>query len=332
MTITTLKAAPHLLEATLELIERSFHYQTPNKFSVDFTPLMNESNHHNCFVLVENEKVIAHIGVCEKKILGSSIAMLGGIAVDEARRGEGFFNTLMQDVLAEKKSEVAFFLLWSDQEALYGKYGFYLCGTQIEMMQTPSHQTFFKTKYHLLNQTQKKEIQQLFKNSFAVTYTTPERNEPDWKEIEKITSADLFIRGENDKIEAYFFMNKGQDLNQIIYEYATAGNIKHLIQEISSYGRVWLGSDLVDPQELQYQFFMAPGDTRLFADFIKTYTKDKMVIRDINQIKQEIFFYFNEELLSLESEDFLRGVFGPGIFEEIETVVKPLFISGLVSI
>src|SRR4051812_32651799 len=112
MKITTLKDAPHLYSATISLIERSFEYKKPNKFEIDFAPLVDKSNFANCFIMVdENESVVAHIGVCERNILGFNMAMLGGIAVDEARRGEGFFQELIQDVLAEKRSEVAFFLL-----------------------------------------------------------------------------------------------------------------------------------------------------------------------------------------------------------------------------
>jgi hypothetical protein len=75
---------------------------------------------------------------------------------------------------------------------------------------------------------------------------------------------------------------------------------------------------------------MAPGDLRLFSRFILNYTNFKISIRNINVIKQEVFFDFNEELYSLEIEEFLRGIFGPGIFEELE--LSCFFISGLESV
>lgn len=333
MTITTLKAAPHLQKATLSLIERSFHYQSPNSFEVDFAPLIDESNFHNCFIITdESEKVIAHIGVCERKIGNFTIAMLGGIAVDEAHRGEGHFQELLQEVMAEKRSDVAFFMLWSDQEKLYKKYGFYLCGTQLEIAQTQSAKSFSQTKLHSLSEKQLNEIKQLYKNSFASIYTTPERTEDDWELLKKISSTDLYIKEVNGEIASYFFMNKGQDLQGIIFEYGSKKPISILINEIAAYGKVWIGADFVPSTEMQYQFFLAPADKRIFAQFIAYYTSDKIVIRDTNPMKQEVYFEFNDELLSLETEDFLRGVFGPGIFEEIEADIKPMFISGLVSI
>ena len=333
MKITTLKDAPHLYSATISLIEKSFEYKRPNKFEIDFAPLIDKSNFANCFIMVdENESVIAHIGVCERNILGFNMAMLGGIAVDEARRGEGFFQELMQDVLAEKRSEVAFFLLWSDQEKLYKKYGFNLCGTQIEIPESKNKKTFIETKLHSLNEKQKKEVQEIYNKSFAQIYTTVERTEDDWTLLAKVTSAALFFEEENGKIVSYFIMNKGQDLTGIIYEYGTLKDIKALIPKMSAYGKVWLGSNFIQAEEMQYQFFLCPGDTRIFSDFVKVFTNEKMLIREISLMKQEVYFYFNEELLSLEVEDFLRGIMGPGIFEEIEAEIKPLFISGLVSI
>jgi predicted N-acetyltransferase YhbS len=333
MKITTLKDAPHLYSATISLIERSFEYKKPFKFEIDFAPLVDQSNFANCFIMVdENESVVAHIGVCERNILGFNMAMLGGIAVDEARRGEGFFQELIQDVLAEKRSEVAFFLLWSDQEKLYKKYGFYLCGTQIEIPENTNAKTFQQAKLHSLNEKQKKEIQAIFEKSFATTYTTVERTQDDWTLLEKVSSADLFYEEENGKIISYFIMNKGQDLTGVIYEYGTLNDIKALIPKMSAYGKVWLGSNFIQSEDMQYQFFMGLGDSRMFSDFVRVFTKEKMLIHEINLMKQEVYFYFNDELLSLEVEDFLRGILGPGIFEEIEDEIRPLFISGLVSI
>lgn len=332
MAITTLKAAPHLRKSTIELIERSFQYEKPNSFAVDFAPLISESNSHNCFIMIdENENVMAHIGVCERKILGFPVAMLGGIAVDEKLRGQGLFQELIQDVMAEKKSDVAFFLLWSDQEDLYKKYGFYLCGTQMEIPQSKEAKKFSKSKLAALSAEQFKQIQDLYQKSFGTIYTSIDRTADDWQELKQINSADLYFQEQSGKISDYFITNKGQDLTGIIFEYGTAGDLKTLIKSISAYGNVWLGSRLLDEGEAQYQFFMAPGDSKLFAQFIGFYTNEKILIREINPMKQEVYFYFNDELLALEAEEFLRGVIGPVPFEELGEL-KSIFISGLDSI
>lgn len=332
MNITNLKAAPHLLETTLELIGKAFKYQSPHHFQTDFAPLISEDNLKNCFIIVdESEKVLAHIGVSVRRINNFPVAMLGGIAVDESRRGEGIFQTLMQGVLSEKRSEVAFFLLWSDLEKLYNKFGFHLCGTQLEVDATKKESSLEKAHYHLLTESEKKQIQHLYQTSFQDLYSTVERSDSDWDKISHIKSADLYLKKDQSKITDYFFMNKGQDLSGIIYEYGSSTDIKTWLNIASGYGKVWMGKELAESQEMHYQFFLTPGDTKLFGEFIHKHTNGLITIRDINPMKQEVYFYFNEELLALDMEEFLRGTLGPGTFEELGKT-RPLFISGLDSI
>lgn len=334
--ITNLKESPTYFEKTLTLIEKSFHYQEENSFKRDFAPLIDESNHQNCFIMInEQDEVIAHIGAKDKFLtldrMDFPITMLGGIAVDEKFRGEGHFQTLLQDVMAEKRSDTTLFLLWSDMEKLYNKFGFHLCGTQFEYFRESEESHFVKTKYYLLTDIEKKEIQTLYKESFAKRYLTLNRNENDWKTIEKLTSADLFVKKHNGRIQDYYFMNKGQDLPGVIYEYGTKGEMKELIEEIGDFGKVWMGSLIVETESLQYQFFMCPGDLRLFTNFIAKMTHDQFIVRNVNLMKQEVFFDFNGETLMLSTEEFLRGVFGPGTFEELKEIPS-IFISGLDSI
>jgi predicted N-acetyltransferase YhbS len=335
--ITNLKETPKALEKTIAMIEKSFAYEAPFTFKEDFASLVEEGNHHNCFIMMdENENVIAHIGVKERniRIKGAlfPICMLGGIAVDEKYRGEGHFQTLLQDVLAEKRSDCALFLLWSDQAALYKKYGFYLCGDQFEIPKSDKKSSLVPTKYHLLSENEKKQIQALYQSSFASQYTTLDRTKDDWNSLEKVTSADLYIRKEASEITDYLFMNKGQDLTGIIYEYGSKSDLRGWLKEASSLGKIWLGQPLMDTDNHQYQFFLAPADMKYFRELITAMTKDLMKVRDVNVMKQEVYFDFNDETLSLEAEEFLRGIFGPGQFEEVDVAKYPLFISGLDSI
>lgn len=334
--ITNLKARPHLLAKTLQLIEESFEYQSPHKFQTDFAPLVESSNHQNCFILIdEEENVLGHIGAKEKKIKINNqdfqITLLGGIAIAKEHRGKGFFQDLMQDVLAEKRSDTALFILWSDLEKLYHQFGFFLCGNQFEVPQKKSIQQYTKTTYHELSSPDKKSIQELYQKSFSYLYHTLERSSDDWKAIELITSAELYIQKNNNEITSYFFMNKGQDLQGIIYEYGTTKDINHLINECSSYGKVWMGYPIIETDILQYQFFLGLGNTSDFKKLVSALSNNQVSIREINIMKQEVFFDFNQELLSLQTEDFLRGLIGPGIFEEFGEM-KSIFISGLDSI
>lgn len=332
---TTLKETPSLIEETLRLIEKSFQYKKPFAFKDDFAPLMDPSNHHNCFVYTdENGKVIAHIGMKDKILSVNgrehAVCLLGGIAVDEERRGEGLFRSLMEDVLSEKRSDCAFFLLWSDQEKLYKKFGFTLCGSQYEYPKTDGETSFEKTKFSAITPQERGAIQFLFEKNFSVNYLTPKRTAADWDMIAKTTSADLFIKRDKQRILSYFFMNKGQDLGGIIYEYGFQGELADFVKEAQKAGTVWTATPVSDSNTQQFQFMMAPADRRLFATLIKDYTKN-FDLRDINLIKGEVFFDFEDETLSLEIPEFLRGVFGPGAFEELGDM-SPLFISGLDSI
>lgn len=333
--IFPLSEKPSCFKETLDLIEHSFGYEVPNRFEIDFAPLVDKSNHHNCFILLdENEKVIAHIGAKDRYLLIGNqkfcITMLGGIAVSESHRGEGHFQTLLQDVLAEKRDDTSFFVLWSDKEKLYKKFGFYLCGTQYEAEGLSMPNTFIKSKYHLLSPSEKVEIQNLYRNSFAQTYLTIEREEKDWKLIEEMISVDLYYQKSSEVISDYFFMNKGQDLPNIIFEYGSRDCLDEFIKKISHLGKVWTGKPIIETDIEQFQFFLSPGDLKLFSSFVQVYTQDQILIRNISPMKQEVYFDYNGELMALDTPDFLRGLFGPGTFEELN--LPTLFISGLESI
>ncbi len=76
---------------------------------------------------------------------------------------------------------------------------------------------------------------------------------------------------------------------------------------------------------------LCPGDMKLFGDFVASYTNGLFTLRNINVMKQEVFFDFNQETLVLPMDEFLIGLFGPGAFEELGEI-RPLFFSGLDSI
>ena len=333
--IYPLSERPSCFEATIKLIEKSFGYQRENSFEIDFAPLVDKSNHHNCFILVdENDNILAHIGSKNRIFnLGNesfTITMLGGIAVDEKHRGDGHFQTLLQDVMAEKRGETSLFLLWSDKEKLYNKFGFYLCGTQYELESEKKENNLFKTKYKDLSLSEKHDLQNLYKNSFARTYLTLERDSIDWKHIENIDSADLYLKKDEEKMTDYFFINKGQDLTGIIYEYGSINDLPGWLKTIAHFGKVWMGKPILETENVQYQFFMAPGDVRHFAALVAKLTEQKVLVRNVNTMKQEVYFDFNEELMGLNVDEFLCGLFGPGTFEELD--LPSVFISGLESI
>ena len=85
MDILNLADSPRFIMQTLTLIEQAFEYPSDQQFDTDFYPLFNKDNFQNCFVLVEEDKVLAHIGVKLRKLQVNKqthlVAMYGGIAV-----------------------------------------------------------------------------------------------------------------------------------------------------------------------------------------------------------------------------------------------------------
>lgn len=336
--IKTLKQRPDLVSATTALIEKSFGYQSPHRFAVDFAPLIHSSNHENCFILIdENENVIAHLGSRPASLSVfdtlHSVVMLGGIAVDEACRGKGYFNQLMRHVLSEKEDECAFFLLWSDQEKLYQKFGFEFCGPQFQRPPLPetNKNSWTKTKLKDLTASEKDDLKKLYENIFQKYHHTLQRSETDWKILEEVTSANLFIRKENGKISSYFFRDKGQDLEGIVYEYAGCPDLSQQLKSIEGLGTSWSAYPASEDSLAQYQFMLTPANHEHFEKFLYFYTQQRILLKKINRITRETFIEFNGETLSLELVELLRGVLGPGSFTELGEL-KPIFISGLDSI
>ena len=329
----TLKNKPQLLAPTNKLIESNFGYEPQFHYENDFAPLMHESNFENCHLSVsEKDEIIGHVGVLLRKITvldrEYTLAMLGGIAINESFQGKGYFKELINHVINIYESQVSGFILWSDLHEMYKKFGFSLCGTQFVLTSDyPTVVDIEKTLYAKLTDDEKKQIQLLYQEGFQKHYLTLNRDAEDWKKIELIDSANLFIQRGNGKIKGYFFQNKGMDLHNIIYEYGHE-NFIQWHRDISFLGEVWSG--VTDEEaEVQYQFLFRPAGN--FSDFVKTYTREMIDIKKVDFANNLIQLMLIDEELELNIDDFLTGIFGPGRFDEVN-YLPPLFISGLDSI
>jgi len=330
----TLKNKPQLAPALLSLIESNFGYEKPFHYKEDFAPLMDESNFEHCHLsLSENDEIIGHVGVLVRKITvlenEYTLAMLGGIAVNEKFQGKGYFKDLINHVIKTYESQVSGFLLWSDLHEMYKKFGFSLCGTQFVLSsEVPKVVDIQKTLYSSLSEDEKNQIQQLYQDGFQKHYLTLDRSRDDWEKIEKINSANLFLQRENNQIQGYFFQNKGMDLQNIIYEYGHKENFEKWHRDISGLGEVWSGVH-DEEAEVQYQFLFRPANK--FTEFVKTYTREMIQIQKTDFEKDTVTLMLIDEELELTIDDFLTGLLGPGRFDEVN-YLPPLFISGLDSI
>lgn len=329
--ITTLKKNPEKFKETLDLIHEAFDYSTQNSFYTDFYPLINENNHANNFILLNNGSVAGHIGLVYKQYLlhGSlyNVAMLGGVAIGENYRGKGFLKSFLTQVI-ETIKDTPFILLWSDKIDLYKKFNFHPCIEQYEYTGAieSDNPHFIRMKLKELNEQDIARLSNIYNTSNELRFL---RTIDDWNELKHIDSSDIYIKKENGIIENYFFMNKGEDLSEIIYEY---GHLKD-IEEISTYGILWSPMNFeVEKEEdksILYAALLKINTHNLFKDFITKFTSS---IIDITRIDEtHVQFLFENEIFNLEHEDFLQGIFGPDKFQELNKSPK-ILISGLDSI
>ncbi len=327
----TLKELPSKRAETIKLIEESFDYSNNNSFEIDFYPLMRDENSDNSYILLKDNEVIGHIGILNKFIKIEdeifNIPMLGGIVIKEEYRGKGYFKPFFNEVLSNINTS-PFSLLWSDKIDLYKSFGFYPCIEQYEYTGNvdSDNPNFIKMKLEELSSKEITQLKSIYDNSKEIRY---QRSLNDWDVLKKISSSDIYIKKEHNNITNYFFMNKGEDLSDIIYEY---GDIKD-IEEISTYGILWtpwnLEVDDEDFKNILYAALLKINNFESFQQFILLYTKEAI---KLNKLDSEIVsFLFEGNKMILSYEEFLQGIFGPNKFQELNDS-KKILISGLDSI
>lgn len=326
--LNNLKDQPQFWGQTLALIEKSFKYRPEFSFERDFITLMNKENAHHLYILIENEKVIAHLGVKIRDInindTKVSIAMMGGIAVDEAYRGKGIFTYLMSEVKKLHHQNVAAFVLWSDLPAMYEKHDFYLCGSQYPFSKKAEKNTFTLLKN--ADQSEKKRIQEIHHFFFEQHFICVERTISDWVQLFSTMSCEIWVNDRNN-ITSYFVKNKGQDLQNIIHEYATLENRTEFLKKISHWGEVWMTQDYFHEDNAHFQFLLAAGEK--FPLLVYEVTQGEVKITKLDH--QECHFKFKETDYIMNCSEFFSGIFGPGRFSELKDT-KSLFITGWDSI
>ncbi len=326
--LNNLKDQPQFWGQTLALIEKSFKYRPEFSFERDFITLMNPENAHHLYILIENEKVVAHLGVKIRDININnqkiSIAMMGGIAVDEAYRGKGLFSYLMSEVKKIHHHQVAAFILWSDLPSMYEKHQFYLCGSQY-----PFARKNEKNTYELLinaSSDEKNKIRTIHQNFFQKHFSYVERTESDWEQLFQTKSSQIWVNDRHN-ITSYFVQNKGQDLKNIIHEYATLENRTELLKKIAHWGEVWMTQDYFHEDNAHFQFILAAGE--LFSELVNKVTQGEIKVSKMDH--QDCHFKFKETDYIMSCSEFFSGVFGPGRFSELKDT-KSLFITGWDSI
>ena len=324
--ISNLKASSHLYEETIALIEDAFEYNREHSFKIDFYPLMREGNRENCHILIKDNKVVAHIGALQAGLSLNSneytITMFGGIAVHPDYRGQNLFSELFSQV-KENYLKSTLHILWSDKLNLYRKQGFIPCGQLLEYPQAEfQHElNVLKTKLSNITNDEQEQISKLYSENGEVRIS---RTQEDWETLKGISSADLILYKDGEKIINYCVINKGQDLTGIVHEYGFIN--EEFIKIFANHGKVWTPLRTKLNHNALFAFLACPNNLVGFKAFIKDLSK----IEILEQAKEQYKFDFNNETYYLAIEDFLQGVFGPGRFNELDSPF--LYISGLDSI
>lgn len=344
--LTTLSENPEYFEETIALIEREFHYDGIHHFEVDFAPLVNPLNFENCFLLIDEKSncVAAHLAVCERVAIKDGVqtpvAIIGGIVTDKKYRGQKLFKKLMDHALSEFSSRVSLFILWSEIENLYEKFGFTRSGGLIETGKSvfgPADRPagYEKTSFDQLSSSDFEQIIDLYKDFNQKKFFTLKRGDKEWSIIKEMKSIDVYIKRNLDgNIVKYFCVNKGRDLSSIIHEISalSENDYRTLLKDIEKF-KLWVpeseNSHFSSP-EIFFTAFMKMGDEKIFSDFLSEVSKGELSI--LGRENNLINFKYKSEALKSTEQEFIQYVLGPRALEEFSPYQLSLYVCGADSI
>lgn len=346
MIITNLNEKPELFEQTLNLIEDSLGYFEPYRYDIDFHPLMEKMNWKNNYVIYDskNKTVVSHIGVNIRTLknnnMTSPIALLGGISVHKDFRGQGLFKRLMEHVFKKFEKKVSLFILWSDLKELYNKFNFYEAGLvfqtgSMNLSENKSIELFFeKTRLTDLSQSDIKELKKIYESYSEENLTYIVRNDDHWSMLKNITSCDLYLFKKEEKIQGYFFANKGLDLQNIIHEIGIKKEFKKEFLDYISPYKVWLPEKLPYKDHFSKNTFLAffkVGSVKLFKSFVYNLSNKNILVE---KVSPEFIIYHERGVQKKETiEYFLNYLFNHKKADfENNLTSYPIYFSGLESI
>ena len=335
---TTLANSPNFFDETISLLEEAFEYPSHQSFLIDFYPLIGPSNHNHCHLLIDNQKVIGHIAVRKRTLTYKSknldVALIGGIAIHPKYRGQGVFSNFFKTIIKKYSNDVALMLLWSDLTSLYNKFNFYEAGGVIQtgrktLLTESLDQNWIESNLKLISNEQFEEIKKLY-NSRKDFHLL--RDESYWSAIREVSSARLFFKkNDNNSIESYFILGKGQDLEGVIHEYNVVDE-EQFFKEMDCY-KLWLPESLnriFHKKEISFGFFINLTDIKKLSSFVGQISDQRLLIK--GKQLDNIYFSFDNKEFELKEQLFTTALFGPNPIKEFEEVFPSLMINGLDSI
>jgi predicted N-acetyltransferase YhbS len=335
---TTLSNSPSYLEETLSLLEDAFKYPSHHKFLTDFYPLLGTHNHNHCHILIKDNKVVGHIGVNKRTISYKGdtleVILIGAIAIHSSYRGQGVFSKFFKSILKTYKDKASLMFLWSDLTSLYNKFDFYEAGGIIQtgrktLLKESIASSWIESNFKDISNDHFEQIKNLY-NKRADLHVI--REEKHWSAIKEISSARLFYKlDKSDNIDSYFILGKGNDLSDIIHEYASSDE-QSFLNEFDTY-KLWLPeryNSIYHKKDIHFGYFISITNLPKFSSFLFGITDKRLELTGSS--KEEYIFKFDDKEFNLEKNAFLTSLFGPNPIKEFEEVFPGLMIHGLDSI
>lgn len=337
--LTTLDKNPEYYNDVIILIENEFKYEHNHKFEIDFAPLVNPNNFQNCLMIInkQSNELVAHLGYLKKIFCKNNIELpvvfIGGIATHNKYRGKKLFTYLMNECF-KKNNQTALYLLWSEINDLYEKFDFVRTGAILEtgknvITSDNIPEGYIKTSYSNLTHAEFTNVTELYTEQIENKLFSIKRSPLDWDIIREMSSVTLFIKKNHQKeIIAYFCYGKGNDLKQIIHEFA-ANDWEAEKKNIESF-KLWLTENYLEHypnHQLQYNAFFKLGNIKTLNQFLSQFKIQIIKIESNN-----VLINYKDEKHNLTYKDFLNGLFGPYPLEEFKSFNLYPYISGLDSI
>jgi len=240
--IIQLSKKPNLFLETVKLIEKNYEYSPTNSYKVDFYPLMNKKNWENCYLVMNKNKLIGHVGTKPRTLdiapQQINCVFIGGIVIDENYQNKGVFRLVFNQILDILKMNFDYAFLWSDKVEMYKKFHFKpLSFCNLTISQSDTCDTLLKSNYRLrsfkqLTNSERHQIRKLYKDKVESSFITPLRTKKNWEEIESTSSIKLYVKYKESNISSYCLLGKGQDYQNIIHEFAGNDTEKESLRKL----------------------------------------------------------------------------------------------------
>lgn len=322
------------LSMLIDLIERNLGYEKVYSFYKDFSFLFQTPR--KLWVLKDkNQNLIGHIGVKSLSIKGFHFKAMGAVVIDKQYQGLGLSHLLINSVIENESSkDLIGFMLWSEKEAFYEKFGFFPAFHVNEYW--VSYDTHAFKRATTLTDAEIDELQVLYESTYEFL---PKRDKCDWLNLIQ-SSIELYIKKDDQGIiESYFCLNKGMDLRGVIHE--NGGHFLFQAESSNDALKMWTtrssGFMGFAPQKSYPGFLFRPHmqNSQLLMKFFKSYLSklERVKIRDLKS--QIIDLDFDHQSYQLSMSEFIQGFMGPYFFDEVQESEKDsldLYIPGFYSV